>query len=249
MANSRSLGRGLLAVSLLPFLWALSPQPFYERRAFLIGSTAAAAALCVPTTGASAKCTDIESCREIGERKMEQELKDNPVTTLGGGVRYKQLKPGFGDTKVDNAPLTTTVDLIYSITSASGQYMYSQGFGFEKIDIGNGLQNDLGLDSYRVSLGTGDLPMGIEAALMGMKKGERRRVELPPNVGFETSNWKPEPTTRRGKASIKGYQSILRGRGSSQPPFPAETIWDVEVLSFKNKPAPTTLSPLELASD
>jgi hypothetical protein len=179
-----------------------------------------------------AKCTDIESCREIGERKVEQEMQDNPVTRLKSGARYKQLKVGYGDKQVNESSL---VDLIYSISSASGAYMYSQGFGFEKIDIGNGvLQNDLGLDSYRVTLGKGDLvPLGVEQALVGMKKGERRRVEVPPNVGFETSNWKPEPTTRRGKQSIVGYQSILKGRGSNQPPFPAPTIWDVEILSFR----------------
>ena len=52
----------------------------------------------------------------------------------------------------------------------------------------------IGLDSYRVTLGTGNLPVGVEQALIGAKKGERLRIEVPPNVGFETSNWKPEPT-------------------------------------------------------
>ena len=55
-------------------------------------------------------------------------------------------------------------------------------------------------------------------------------VELPPAVGFATSDWRPEPTTRRGRASIVGYRQLLEGNGSSQPPFPAETIWDVEVV-------------------
>jgi hypothetical protein len=111
--------------------------------------------------------------------------------------------------------------------------MYSQGFGFETIDIGNGRQSDLGLDSYRVILGKGTLPVGIEEVLVGMKKGERRRIELPPNAGFETSDWKPEPRSKLGKGAITAYQRILNGFGS-QPPFPAPTIWDVEVLSFRN---------------
>jgi hypothetical protein len=95
------------------------------------------------------------------------------------------------------------------------------------------MQRDAGLDSYRVTLGKGDLPVGIEQALVGMKKGERRRVEVPPNVGFETSNWRPKPTTRNGKQHIKNYQTLLNGVGSNRPLFPAPTIWDVEVLSFR----------------
>lgn len=38
-------------------------------------------------------------------------------------------------------------------------------------------------------------PLGIKDALIGRKKGERRRVEL----GFETPNWQPEPVSKRGK--------------------------------------------------
>lgn len=195
-----------------------------ERRAFLVTSVG------IFPTVASAKCTDIESCREIGDEKVAQDVKDNPVTRLKDEVRFKQLKPGYGDGSVQPS---STVDVIYSISRAGGPYMYSQGFGYEKVDIGHGLQSDLGLDSYRVALGKGGLPVGIEEALVGMKKGERRRIELPPTVGLETSNWKPQPTSNLGKTSLVAYQRILKGFGS-QPPFPAPTIWDVEVLSFRN---------------
>jgi FKBP-type peptidyl-prolyl cis-trans isomerase len=184
------------------------------------------------TSSYSRQCTDIESCREIGEQRVVKDMTENPVFRLANGVRYKQLKAGFGTSQVSES---STINMIYSISQASGAYMYSRGFGYEKIDVGNGqLEPDVaGLDSYLVTLGTGNLPKGVEQALVGMKKGERRRIEVPPGVGFETSNWKPEPTTRRGKAQIAGYQGILRGRGSSQPPFPAPTIWEVEVLSIR----------------
>jgi hypothetical protein len=232
MTVPRSL-QAFLLFSCLPSALGWSPsnpaQSECERRTFLIGSVVS---ICVPTL-ASAKCTDIESCREIGEKKVEQDLKDNPIIRLENGGAYKQIKVGYGDKQV---AANNLVDLIYSITSASGAYMYSQGFGFEKVDVGNNngvKQSDLGLDSYRVPLGEGNLPSGVEQALIGIKKGERRRVVVPPNLGFETSNWKPEPTTRRGKASIVGYKNLLKGNGSTQPPFPAPTIWDVEVLSFR----------------
>lgn len=211
----------------LTTLEALSQPGACSRQGFLWTSVAA---LCTPTV-ADAKCTDIESCRAVGERKVERDLKENPVTTLKDGVRFKQLRPGVGDATVGES---AKVDLIYSLSRGGGSYMYSQGFGFEKIDVGKGLQKDLGLDSYRATLKKGDLPIGIEEAIVGMKKGERRRIELPPSVGFETSDWKPAPKTSRAKASIVAYQGILKGKGSSQPPFAEDTIWDVEILSFRN---------------
>jgi hypothetical protein len=233
------------------------------------------AAMVLPNNNANSnnnktKCTDIVTCREIGEQKDQERLERDPIIQVrvsdGSVIRYKRLQPGVGTGTVREGDV---VDMIFSISRASGAYMYSIGFGYDPpvstttsnnnnnniINIGGGGKkngNDLllggAMDSYRVTLkGTSasdgqqqqqqrDIPVGIEKAMIGMKRGERRRIELPPGplVGFESSNWKPEPITRRGKAQISDYQSILKGRGSSQPPFPAPTIWDVEVLSFRS---------------
>ena len=124
------------------------------------------------------------------------------------------------------------VDVAYSISTAGGSYMYSRGFGFEKDSDG---VNDAG-DFLRVRLGNQDVPKGIELALRGMKEGEKRRVELPPgDVGFESSEWKPAPTTRRGKAQIVAYKNLINGNGSSQPPFPAVTVWDIECRRIRGR--------------
>ncbi|KAL7536738.1 hypothetical protein ACHAWF_005546 [Thalassiosira exigua] len=180
---------------------------------------------------AFAKCTDIETCREEGERKVEADLKLNPIVRLSDGVRYRVLRSPTSPSS-DRVKEGSSIDLTYSISTASGQYMYSKGFGYEKVEFGGRQESDLGLDSMRVVLGKHNVPVGIEYALMGMGKGEKRRVELPPGVGFETSNWQPEPTTRRGKTQIEQYKRKLTGFGS-QPPFPAETVWDVEVLAVR----------------
>ncbi|KAL7493926.1 hypothetical protein ACHAWT_002726 [Skeletonema menzelii] len=180
---------------------------------------------------AHAKCTDIESCREEGERKIEADLKLNPIMRLSDGVNYRVLRPSaLPGPKVKDG---SSIELIYSISTASGQYMYSKGFGFEKVNFGGKLQSDLGLDSMRVVVGEHNVPVGIESALIGMGRGERRRVELPPGVGFETSNWQPSPTSRRGITQIEQYKKKLVGFGS-QPAFPAETVWDIEVLGIRN---------------
>jgi hypothetical protein len=177
-----------------------------------------------------AKCTDIESCREIGERKVEKDIIENPVTKLESGSRYKVLQPGTGEKIVGN---NSNIDLIFSVSTMSGGYMYSRGFGYEKVDMGNGkMVKDAGLDSIRVKIGERNVPVGIEDALIGMKKGEKRRVELPPSIGLITSNWQPEPTTRGGKAGLQGYRRMVEGTAGT-PAFPAATIWDVEVLKIR----------------
>jgi hypothetical protein len=102
------------------------------RRELLVGPSALCIPLVLLPAPSSAKCTDIESCREIGDkRKVEQDLKENPIIVLEeSGVRYKQLIPGYGDKTVEPAAF---VDLIYSISTGGSAYMYySQGFGYEK---------------------------------------------------------------------------------------------------------------------
>ena len=182
---------------------------------------ATGAAITLPTQQVLAKCADIESCREVGEAKVAADMAANPIIKLSDGVRYKRVKEGAG-ASVSSGDV---VDVAYSISTAGGSYMYSRGFGFEKDSDG---VVDAG-DFLRVRMGNGDLPKGIELALRGMKEGEKRRIELPPgDVGFESSDWKPAPTTRRGKAQIVAYKNLINGNGSSQPPFPAVTVWDIE---------------------
>ena len=48
------------------------------------------------------------------------------------------------------------------------------------------------LDSYRMVLGELDVPRGVELALEGAHRGDVRRIELPPDLGFATSEWRSE---------------------------------------------------------
>ena len=185
---------------------------------------------------ALAKCKDLDSCREIGEQKDAADLAANPIIRLDGGLQYKVLNAGVGAAQVTEQTKTATI--AYSISQANGKYMYSQGYGYNKIDAGNGRQMaDLGMNGLTVHLqdpNAKEVPLGVRLAMMGMKRGEKRRIEVPPALGFATSDWNPKPTTYRGERQILAYQNRLYGNGLTQPPFPAPTIWDVELISMRD---------------
>jgi hypothetical protein len=233
MEAKRALFFVLLLQWLNPVLsWSFSESGRKTRRAFLTTTASSLVILVAPST-ARAKCTDIESCREIGERKDAEIQAANPIIRLGDGLQYKVLSRGLGAETVSE---TSKVKIIYSISRSSGSYMYSEGFGFNKIDVGGKLVSDQGLDSLLVNMkdqNEKQIPVGIRSALLGMRRGEKRRINCPPQLGFETSDWNPQPTDFRGKQQIKEYKSTLYGRGDSQPPYPASTIWDVEVVSIR----------------
>lgn len=143
---------------------------------------------------ASAKCKDIETCREIGEQKDAAKVAANPIIRLGNGLQYKVLTAGVGDAQVTD-DTDMVVKIAYSVSQASGSYMYSQGFGYNKIDAGNGKQiSDLGMDGLTVHFNNKnnsdnydlEIPIGVRRAMVGMKRGEKRRIEVPPQLGFET---------------------------------------------------------------
>jgi hypothetical protein len=203
------------------------------RRTFIATTTATVKALQLlvsAPTAAVAKCSDIESCREIGEKKDQEKERANPIVRLGQGLEYKVLRAGTSEQVVTEK---SKVNIIYTISQGGGSYMYSRGFGYNKIDTGSGQKVVDVLDSLTVTIGEKTVPIGIQRAMIGMKRGERRRIEVPPQLGFETSNWEPNPTDYRGRQQVKDYQSRLYGRGNTQPPFPAPTIWDVEVISIR----------------
>jgi hypothetical protein len=77
--------------------------------------------------------------------------------------------------------------------------------------------------SLIVHIGTKEVvPIGIQEAMMGMKRGERRCVIVPPLVLFEARDWNPHA---RAKADSNLSAALARTRlGGAQPPFPASTI-------------------------
>lgn len=86
-------------------------------------TSALVSALLVLPTPAVAKCTDIDSCREAGEAKDQQDLLSNPIHRLPNGVEYKVLDHGSPSSSQTVSP-NSSVDIAFSVSQANGRYMY-----------------------------------------------------------------------------------------------------------------------------
>jgi hypothetical protein len=167
----------------------------------------------------------------VGEAKDQQDLENNPIHRLPNGISYKVLDHGSPSSSQIVTP-NSSIDIAFSVSQANGRYMFSKGFGLEKTEFLGQMTRDQDIDSLRVDFGHKNVPAGIEQVLVGMKKGEKRRIVLPPEVGFDTSDWQPAPMKRDAQRQMQVYRQLLRGNGS-QPPFAAPTIWDVQVLRIR----------------
>ena len=171
------------------------------------------------------KCKDIESCREEGERRSDEiEKEKGEIVNIGQGVRYRESRRGSGP-KLQPGD---TAEIMYEVTTSSGNYMWSKGRAKEPG------QRDLG-ETYRVVIGQHDVPIAVERAMLdagGMQKGSIRRVEMPPALGFETSGWRPGPENFSGRKKQERYQALLTGNGL-QPGYNASLLFEVELSKIR----------------
>ena len=174
------------------------------------------------------KCKDIESCQAEGERRAaEADARAGPLRNVGpvganglGRVRYRAMKETS-----DGPPLRTgdAADIRFDVLSTSGNLM----FGVPSREPGESATAIL--DTYRIVLGSQDVPIGVELALEGAHKGDFRRIEVPPDLGFETSGWKPVPSGFSGRQRLDNYRARLRpGSG-----YAASILFQVEVVKVR----------------
>jgi len=178
-----------------------------------------------------AKCKDIESCQAEGERRAaEADERAGPLRNVGpigqnglGRVRYRAMKESNTGPPLRQGD---AADIRFDVLSTSGNLMY----GVPSREPGEGASGVL--DSYRIVLGSRDVPLGVELALEGAHKGDLRRVEVPPDLGFETSDWKPEPSGFSGRQRLESYKKRLVGNGL-QPGYAASFLFQVEVVKVR----------------
>jgi len=178
-----------------------------------------------------ASCKNIESCQAEGERRAaEADLRAGPLRNVGpigasglGRVRYRAMK------ETSDGPALRQGDaaeIRFDVLSTSGNLLY----GVPSREPGQAAARVL--DTYRIVLGERDVPLGVELALEGAHKGDFRRIEVPPDLGFETSGWKPQPSGFSGRQRLENYKMRLTGTGL-QPGYAASILFQVEIMKVR----------------
>lgn len=174
--------------------------------------------------GGKAKCSNVEECREAGEARFaELEQERGALVRLGQGISYRERARGSGEVEAQEGD---TLQVSFSVYTGSGNFMY----GIPTREPG---ARDGG-ETYTVRLGNHDVPVAVERALIGAKRGSVRLIEMTPALGFATSDWRPMPATFAGKQRVERYRKLLTGNGL-QPGYNAVLLFEAEVQKIQRR--------------
>ena len=144
--------------------------------------------------------SNLEEAKERGERLREEKAEaETPgeLVTMSNGIQYREITTGTSGPK---AELGDVLEVQYTVfrLSSGAYFKYSSGgkpvllFGF---GYGYEGQDDVGA-TRRVTLGTKDLPRAATPAVVGMRRGSRRRILIPPAFGWrDDKSVGPRPET------------------------------------------------------
>ncbi|KAF3439982.1 hypothetical protein FNV43_RR18260 [Rhamnella rubrinervis] len=104
----------------------------------------------------------------IGMESKNTNIKTPQVRTLPSGLVIEELEMGKPDGKV----------------AASGKKLTVYYVG--KLKNGEVVDSNVGGDPYKFRLGKGAVIEGWDAGLDGMRVGEKRRLTIPPSMGFQS---------------------------------------------------------------
>lgn len=167
------------------------------KKAGLVAGGWGVAAAGLPQLVGAKKIINLEEARELGEKKMiEIEKAKGPLIKVRDNVKYREELVGKGPT-FEKGDL---VKIRYQVYKGNGDYMFSTGYGRE-------FQDDVG-DTYDFTFGRpNSIPKGAEIGMEGMRVGGKRKISVPPELGWKTSGGFPEPQTFGGKRKLLNHQN------------------------------------------
>ncbi len=113
------------------------------------------------------------------------------------GVRVQELVAG-----AESGPAAAAGDAVlvdYVLRRGNGYFIYStvEGVSFQPKDVPVG--------PVRLQLGSGEVVAGLEDALLGMRPGGKRRVLLPPELGYIDNALQPQPPTFAARRQVAAH--------------------------------------------
>lgn len=195
----------------------LSPKDLTgtERRQVLIGIFQSIAVLQSPNVATAA--SDAKQPNEFKSVSTQAPAPagENPFVTLPNGVKIKDFRIGTGDkVKPDS-----TVQI-----QASGRLLNLNGEVFYNTKNNN--PDGFGAIPLSIKLNNGEAVPGLEAGLIGMKKGGIRRIIVPPDLAYSKfPNLEPRPMNANDQRTL---DSVVKN-----PRRDATILFDVSVERFK----------------
>ncbi|GFR44958.1 hypothetical protein Agub_g6268, partial [Astrephomene gubernaculifera] len=174
-----------------------------ERQA---GSSGTAGGSAAAGASSSSSVSDRDAVQEERLRYRQYE-QPGTLVTLPNGTQYRELLEGSGPAATHGSVCEISY-IVYRLSSGA-YYKYSGGgtpvFLFS-LGYGQEGKDDVG-QTYRFRLDDPlALPAAVPPALLGMRQGGRRRVLVPPGLGWVDDKVGPRPDTFGGRRRLSGHR-------------------------------------------
>jgi hypothetical protein len=193
----------------------MSPNDFSgtERRSVLIGIVFQSIAF-LPATASEMNQPTSNEFKNVSTQAPAPEG-ENPFVTLPNGVKIKDFRIGTGD----EVKRDSTVQI-----QASGRLLNLNGEVFYNTKNNN--PDGFGAIPLTIKLNNGEAVPGLEAGLIGMKKGGIRRIIVPPDLAYSRfPNLEPRPMNANDQRTL---DSVVKN-----PRRDATILFDVSIERFK----------------
>jgi FKBP-type peptidyl-prolyl cis-trans isomerase len=194
----------------------LSPNDLgsIERRSLLIGIVQSITLLQAPNVATASDVKQPNEFKNVSTQAPAPEG-ENPFVTLPNGVKIKDFRIGSGD----EVKSDSTVQI-----QASGRLLNLNGEVFYNTKNNN--PDGFGAIPLTIKLNNGEAVPGLEAGLIGMKKGGIRRIIVPPDLAYSKfPNLEPRPMNANDQRTL---DSVVKN-----PRRDATILFDVSVERFK----------------
>lgn len=130
------------------------------------------------------------------------------------GLLVQDLTPGEGE----KAQLGDRIVFDYVCRRSNGYFVYGtvEGVGFQPLDVST--------EPETAVLGNDELIPGLERGLLGLRRGGKRRLVVPPALGFVRDGLRPRPPNYGARRQIAVH---------AKEPF----LFEVSVLDVKKADA------------
>mmetsp|Transcript_21160 Transcript_21160/g.29916 ORF Transcript_21160/g.29916 Transcript_21160/m.29916 type:complete len:311 (-) Transcript_21160:31-963(-) len=141
--------------------------------------------------GDKPKCTNVEECQAMAEKKAQEEREEEeknmvPPEVTKSGVKYRDMEVGTSDTVVKDGDEVTIYFKVLKLgkrsfdgLSGEGTVVFSRGYGLEDDE------KTAGEKAFVTTVGSPQNIMALNDALVGMKVGTLRRFSILPQQGWE----------------------------------------------------------------